>query len=81
MRSSARFTAMAPIASIGWRTVVRGGEYKLEAATSSKPITEQCSGTAAGFGQCANGAEGGHVVEGHKSGERALAVSNSSVNL
>src|SRR5205823_7261758 len=42
MPSTTMLTAIAPIASMGWRTVVKGGVYKPEAATSSKPLTEQC---------------------------------------
>src|SRR5438552_9333905 len=45
MPSTTILTAIVPIASMGWRTVVKGGVYKPEAATSSKPTTEQCSGT------------------------------------
>ena len=45
MPSTTMPTADAPIASMGWRTVVSDGVYSAEVATSSKPITEHCSGT------------------------------------
>ena len=45
MPSKTMPTASAPMAAMGWRTVVRGGVQRAEAATSSNPITEQCSGT------------------------------------
>src|SRR6266478_2580037 len=39
------FTANPPIASIGCRTVVSEGAANADSATSSNPVTEQCSGT------------------------------------
>ena len=50
--------------------LANGGErgvYSAEAATSSKPITEQCSGTRTpALVKRADGAEGGHIVEGQQ---------------
>ena len=77
--SSTMLAAIAPIASIGWRIVVRGGVHRLEAATSSKPTTEQCSGHAdSGVGERANRAKRRHVVERHQGGEWALAAESVS---
>ena len=72
-------TAALPRASMGWRTVVSdgterpGGNYVVE--TDHRAIFGNFQ---SGAGQGADGAEGGHVVEGHDGGEFLFVLASSS---
>ena len=78
MPSMMIFTARPPIASIGCRTVVSDGAERNEGATSSKPVTEHCSGTLTPAFVRRRSRQRRQIVEGHQRSEFLRRWSSSS---